>query len=55
MKATRLSVVVSPCETIFVLPSMKPRTRTINAGKIRLIKIVNMKNGRMKAVECLLS
>ena len=55
MKATRLSVVASPWDTTFVLPRIKPRTRTKNTGKISLIKIVNMKNGRMKADECLSS
>jgi hypothetical protein len=55
MKATRLSVVASLWDTTFVLPRMKPRTRTANTGKISLIKIANMKNGRMKADECLLS
>ena len=55
MKATRLSVVASLWDTTFVLPRMKPRTRTANTGKISLIKIVNMNNSRMKAGECLLS
>ena len=55
MKATRLSVVASLWETTFVLPRMKPKTRTANTGKISLIKILNMQNGRMKADECLLS
>ena len=55
MKATRLSVVASLWDTTSVLPMMKPRTRTANIGKISLIKIMNMKNGRMKADECLLS
>ena len=49
MKATRLSVVASLWDTTFVLPRMKPRTRTANTGKISLIKIMNMKNGRIKA------
>ena len=55
MKATRLRVVASLRETTCVLPRMKPRTRTANTGKISLNKMVNMKNGRMKADECLLS
>ena len=55
MKATWLSVVASLWDTTFVLPKMKPRTRTANTGKISLIKIVNIENGRMKADECLLS
>ena len=55
MKATRLSVVASLWDTTFVLPRMKPRTRTANTGKISLMKIVNIKNGRMKADECFLS
>ena len=46
MKATRLSVVASLWDTTFVLPRMKPSTRTANTGKISLAKIVNMKNGR---------
>ena len=55
MKATRLSVLASLWDTRFVLPRMKPSKRTANKGKISLIKIVYMKNGRMKADECLLS
>ena len=55
MKATRLSVVASLWDTTFVLCRMNPRTRTANSGKISLIKIVNIKNGRMKADKCLLS
>ena len=55
MKATRLRVVASLWDTIFVLPTMKPGTRTANSGKILLMKIVNMKKGIMKADECLLS
>ena len=55
MNATRLSVVASLWDTTFVLPKMKPSTRTANTGKISLIKIVNMKNRRMKADVCLLS
>ena len=55
MKATRLSVVASLWDTTFVLPKMKPNTRTANTGKISLIKIVNMKNGRKNADKCLFS
>ena len=55
MKATQLSVEASLWDTTFVLPRTKPSTRTVNTGKISLIKIVNMKNSRMKADECLLS
>ena len=55
MKAIQLSVVASLWDTTFVLPKMKPNTRTANTGKISLIKIVNMKSGRMKANKCLLS
>ena len=55
MKATRLSEVASLWDTTFVLPRIKPSTSTANTGKISLIKIVNMKNNRMKADECLLS
>ena len=55
MKANRLSVLVSLWETTFVLPRMKPRTRYANTGKISFIKIVNMKNGRMKANKYLLA
>ena len=54
MKATRLSLVATLRDTTFVLSMMKPRTRTENTGKISLIKIVNMKSGRMKADEGLL-
>ena len=38
MKATRLSVLVLLRDTTFVLPRMKPRTRTANTSKILLIK-----------------
>ena len=55
MKATWSSVVALLWDTTFVLTRMKPRTRTANKGKISLINIVNMKNGRMRADECLLS
>ena len=50
-----MSVVASLWDTTFVLLRTKPRTRTANTGKISLIKIVNKKNGRMKADESLLS
>ena len=55
MKATRLSVVASLWDTTFVLPRIKPRIRTAHTVKISSINIVNMKNGRMKADEYLLS
>ena len=54
MKATRLSVVALLRDSTFVLPWIKPRRRTANKGKILLIEIENMKNGRMKADGCLL-
>ena len=44
MKATRFRAVASPRETIFVLPKMKPRTRTENTGRISLIKMENIKD-----------
>ena len=55
MKTARLSKMDPLWDTTFVLSRMKPRTRTANTGKISVIRLVNIKSGRMKADECLFS